>query len=189
MSTARRFTSADLPDLPQRDGVRYEIIDGELHVSTAPSLGHQMTCGQFVSLLNQSSRETGLGIAVAGAGLIFAPDDDVIPDVIWISRERLAGQLDEAGHIRVAPELAVEVLSPGAANERRDRQAKLALYARQAVDEYWLVDWISRTIEVYRRAGGDLTLVATLTADDTLTTPLLPDFAHPVRELCAPQLP
>src|SRR3712207_5956267 len=141
MSTARRFTSADLPDLPPRqDDTRYEVIDGELHVSTQPSWGHQFTGGLIFRALQDWSDATGAGFANVAPGVIFAPDDDVAPDVVWISRVRLAQQLDEAGHVRAAPELVVEVLSPGAVNERRDREAKLRLYARQGVDEYWIVD-------------------------------------------------
>jgi Uma2 family endonuclease len=75
------------------------------------------------------------------------------------------------------------VLSPGTANERRDREAKLKLYGRRGVHEYWIVDWMSRHVEVYRREDGRLTLVATLGADAALTSPLLPGLRCPVAEL------
>src|SRR5437868_4287433 len=78
------------------------------------------------------------------------------------------------------PELVVEVLSPGAANERRDRDAKLKLYARRGVDEYWLVDWQRRRVELYRRDGPAFRLGASLTDADQLQSPLLPGFAHAV---------
>lgn len=57
-------------------------------------------------------------------GLIFSDSDNVAPDVTWVSYERLAQIQDEAGHFRGAPELVVEVLSPGKANEDRDRDRK-----------------------------------------------------------------
>ena len=69
----------------------------------------------------------------AAPGLIFADDDDVAPDVVWISRERLAGTLDQTGHLHTAPELVVEVLSPGSVNERRDREVKLKLDAAKLI--------------------------------------------------------
>jgi len=56
----------------------------------------------------------------------FSESDNVIPDVVWASNERLERLLDEAGHLTAAPELVVEVLSPGKKNERRDREAKLS---------------------------------------------------------------
>ena len=112
--------------------------------------------------------------------MIFADDDDVAPDVVWISRERLAVTLDQTGHLHTAPELVVEVLSPGSANERRDREVKLKLYSRRGVNEYWIVDWQQRKVEVYRRQQMALHLLATLYAIATLTSPLLPGFACPV---------
>jgi len=95
---------------------------------------------------------------------------------VWVSRERLAGLLDDAGHLQGAPELVIEILSPGSTNERRDRETKLALYSRYGVVEYWLLDWRTRIILVYRRAESKLALVERLGAADTLTSPLLPGF-------------
>jgi Uma2 family endonuclease len=74
----------------------------------------------------------------------------------------------------------VEVLSPGSANERRDRGVKLKLSSRRGVSEYWIVDWQQRKVEVYRRQQMALQLLATLYAIDTLTSPVLPGFACPV---------
>jgi Uma2 family endonuclease len=75
------------------------------------------------------------------------------------------------------------VLSPGATNERRDREAKLKLYSTRGVDEYWLVDWRTQTVVVYRRQAAQLRLQATLRREDPLASPLLPEFALTVAEL------
>jgi Uma2 family endonuclease len=183
MTASLRFTSKDLESLPAIEGVRYEIIDGELYVSTAPSWHHQYACDEICSALKVWDRQAKAGTSVSGPGLIFAADQDVIPDVVWISRARLANGLDAAGHLRVAPELVVEVLSPGSANEQRDREVKLGLYSRQDVEEYWIVDWRMRTVEVFRRQDATLQHVASLHDRDVLTTPLLPGFACPVSSL------
>jgi Uma2 family endonuclease len=79
--------------------------------------------------------------------------------------------------------LVVEVLSPGGANERRDRDVKLKLYSRRGVLEYWVVDWRPQEIEVYRRKQLALRLIATLYPTDTLTSPLLPGFVCQVATL------
>ena len=188
MSISPRFTSADLELLPDVDGVRYEIIDGELYVSRQPDWHHQYTCNEVAVELRNWSRQTGLGVIIPAPGLIFAADDDVAPDLVWISRERLAAVQDEAGHLRAAPELVVEVLSRGATNERRDRDLKLTLYSRRGVREYWIVDWRRQTVEVYRREQAALRLVATLGNEDALTSPLLPGFTSPVAGLWPPPL-
>lgn len=118
-----------------------------------------------------------------GPGVIFADDDDVIPDIVWISRERRDEILGPDGHFHAAPELVVEVLSFTGANERRDREAKLKLYSRRGVKEYWIVNWVMRQVEVYRRRGRSLKLLTTLRVADTLTSPLLPGFSCPVQEV------
>ncbi len=186
MSISTRFTSKDLDRLPAIEGIRYEIIDGDLFVSKHPHWRHQYASDGIVSALHDWSDQSSLGVAVSRPGLIFTEENDVIPDVVWISRDRLAAVEDTAGHLRAAPELVVEVLSPGRENERRDREVKLALYARQGVQEYWMVDWQRQSVEVYRRVDGELRLVETLTGADALTTPLLPGFACPIARLWAP---
>lgn len=182
MATELRWTSTDLEVLPD-DGKRYEIVDGELYVSKQPHWHHQFVCTRLLRFLDEWNEQTGVGVTNQAPGLIFGEGDDVVPDVVWISRERLATALDDAGHLRVAPELAIEVLSPGKANEDRDRKAKLTLYSRQGVQEYWIVDWRQRQMEVYRREQAALELVATLYEQDQLSSPLLPGFTRPVATL------
>jgi Uma2 family endonuclease len=108
------------PGLLPDNGTRYEIIDGELFTTRAPRWSHQKVCSNICAELNHWSQKTGLGEASVTPGIIFSDADNVIPDVVWVSKERLAMLLDEAEHLTGAPELIVEVLSPGENNERRD---------------------------------------------------------------------
>ncbi len=108
---------------------RYEIIDGELFVTKSPSWDYQSSCVNIATVLKIWSDETGLGKAAIAPGIIFSDSDNVIPDVVWASHERLKYLLDEAGHLTGAPELVVEVLSPGEKNEKRDKERKLKLYS------------------------------------------------------------
>jgi Uma2 family endonuclease len=180
--TTHRYRSADL-DLFPDDGKRREIIDGELYVSKQPTTGHQITCMELGAELVMWNRRTNAGVVETAPGVIFADDDDVAPDLTWVSHERYAQAIEADGHYHAAPELVVEVLSPGPANARRDRVIKLQLYSRRGVLEYWIVDWEHRQIEVHRRANATLELAATLLNDDVLDSPLLPGFALPLREL------
>ena len=179
-----RWTTADLELLPD-NGNRYEIIDGELFVTRAPHWKHQQTFGRIYAAVDAWSQSTGLGEATISPGIIFSDADNVIPDVVWASKERLAVLLDEAGHLTAAPELIVEVLSAGVKQERRDREAKLKLYSVRGVQEYWLVDWRKQQVEVYRREKATLRLIATLFSQDELTCPLLPGFSCSVAQICA----
>jgi Uma2 family endonuclease len=176
MHTAPRWTSADLAELPD-DGKRYEIIDGELYMSRQPHWHHQRACGKIFAALEAWSMQTGAGEANLAPGVIFTDDNDVAPNVVWISHTRRATALAPDGHLHAAPELVIEVLSPGSTNEGRDREAKLKLYSRRGVLEYWIVDWRTRQVEVYRREDLALYLMATLHPTDMLTAPLLPGFS------------
>jgi Uma2 family endonuclease len=189
VSKSLRYTSADLDCLPDVEGKRYEIIDGELYVSKQPQWEHQFVCGRLNAELDTWNIQTGIGLAIPAPGLIFAPDDDVAPDLVWASRARLASIRDDRGHFRAAPELVIEVLSPGATNERRDRELKLKLYSRQGVHEYWIVDWRLHSVQVYRREQAELRLMRTLDGDDALSSPLLPGFTCPLARLWAPSFP
>jgi Uma2 family endonuclease len=190
MGTSLRWTIADLEAFPDPlDDTRYEIIDGELYVTTQPSLEHQYASGGVQAALLEWSEATGRGRPFAAPGVIFADDDNVAPDVVWLSRERLRAARGADGKLHAAPELMVEVLSPGGRNELRDRAVKLKLYSRRGVDEYWLVDWQRRRVEVYRRAPSEpetLRLAATLTAGARLESPLLPGFGILIDRLFLP---
>ena len=155
-------------------------------MSKQPTLEHQHVCVQLIIALGVWIRISGLGRVYVTPGLVFPDDDDVVPDLIWIGEDRLRRGRDASGHITVGPELAIEVLSPGSANERRDRESKLALYSRRNVSEYWIVDWRRHRVDVFRRNGDLLVLVQSLGDGDSLTSPLLPAFALPVVDLWEP---
>lgn len=187
MATTLRMTIEDLEGLPQPlDDKRYELIEGELDVSTQPSWQHQSVCTEATGLLQQWSTRSGGGIALFAPGVVFARDEAVAPDVVWVSKERMPHVLAPDGRLRAAPDLVLEVLSPGRENEQRDRDTKLALYSRRGVREYWIVDWQQRALEIYRRGdAAALHHVATLYEQDTLQSPLLPGFACQVAQLFA----
>ena len=145
-------------------------------MSKQPHWEHQFVANQIWEMLQIWSRQTKSGRANSAPGVIFADDDDVAPDVVWVSRERLAAALQPDGKLHAAPELVVEVLSPGTANAARDREAKLKLYSRRGVLEYWIVNWQERYLEVYRRENAALKLQSTLYENDILQSPHLPGF-------------
>ncbi len=142
--------------------------------------------GKSTVPFGSGAKEAVWGWANLAPGLIFAEDDDVAPDVVWVRRDRLSTVLGEDGKLHSAPDLVIEVLSPGWSNEQRDRQAKLKLYSRRGVQEYWIVDWRRPQVEVYRREDAGLTLLKTLFRDDALESPLLPGFSCRVGDLVMP---
>lgn len=177
-----RWTTSDIELLAADEWKQYEIIDGELFVTRAPHWRHQRTASNVNLALQNWSTTSQLGEATCTPGILFTEADNVIPDVVWISKEKLALLLDEEGHLTGAPELIVEILSSGKTNERRDREAKLKLYSARGVQEYWIVDWQQQQVEVYRRKNGQLKLIATLLGEDEINSPLLPGFSCQIKQ-------
>lgn len=179
-----RLTNADLEAMPD-DGNRYEVIDGELFVSSAPTVLHQITLTNIVSAFSNHLRQHPIGRILPGVGIIFDDYNGVIPDLIFITKERMRQTL-KGGRFHGAPEIVIEILSPGASNERRDRQVKRSLYAARGVSEYWIVDPESRSAEIYsRNDDGDLVFEKSLLPEDELTSGILPGFSVRVDTLFA----
>ena len=172
-----RFTTADLELLPD-NGARYEVIDGELFVTRSPHWNHNKAASRLCNALDSWSLSAeGFGEAVTAPGVVFDPENAVEPDAVWIAdKTHLLDILDNAGHLTQAPELVIESLSSGEKNERRDREVKLKLYSVRGVREYWIVDWRTAKLEVYRQENSRLVLVETLFTGDILRSPLLPGF-------------
>ena len=175
MTVVHHWTVSDLENLPS-DRNRYEIVGGELYISN-PNYYHQRVCFKIGVQLEAWSDRTGLGEVNSAPGVIFSDEDAVAPDLIWISNARLASALDDDGKLYQAPELVIEVLSPGSDNELRDRDIKLELYSRYGVQEYWLIDWRARSIKVYSNDGTRLVLAATLHGGEVLQSSILPGFS------------
>jgi len=139
----RLWTVDDLADLPD-DGQRYEIIDGELFVTPAPSLRHQEAIAELHVLLRAYLSRERVGHAYfAPADIVFSRTRAVQPDllVMPLVGERRPERFEDVGRLL----LAIEVLSPTTA--RADRVAKRPIFRDEGVAEYWIVDLDARTIE------------------------------------------
>jgi Uma2 family endonuclease len=175
------ITVHDLEYMPE-DGKTYEVIDGELFVSTSPTRFHQGSLGTLYFMVRTYLERNAIGEVYFGLGIVFDDVNGVIPDLVYYSNERKKTIATE--RLKGAPEIVVEALSPGTKNEFRDRVAKYKLYHENGVSEYWILDIEAKTIEIHRagRTGGFETK-AVLHVNDILTTPLLPGFECEVRTL------
>jgi Uma2 family endonuclease len=179
MPVDTRLTYDDFCLLPE-DGKRREIIEGELFVTPSPLTPHQRAVGRLFMRLGLFVESHKLGEAfVAPFDVVFSEFDVVEPDILYISNARASVLTNE--NVQGAPDLVVEVLSEG--TEKRDRTIKLKLYGKFGVQEYWMIDPEGPSAEVYRRGEEGLTLVAKLSAADSLTSPMLPGFSVPLRKL------
>jgi len=174
-STLPPLTIADLESTPD-DGNRYELIDGEMFVSSAPSYFHQAVLMRIVKAFILYLDRSPLGEIIPGVGVIFDDNNGVIPDLVFVTHQRRRKILG-GGRLTAAPEIAIEILSPGASNVRRDRHIKRNLYSERGVSEYWIVDPEDRSVEIYRRSEEALKFSVTLRGADILTSDIPPGFS------------
>jgi Uma2 family endonuclease len=169
------LTIDDLDAMPE-DSNRYEIIEGELFASCTPSLTHQRVSGNLLWALITYLHQNPIGEVLATPGVIFSDYNGVIPDLVFINYDQ-RDEIASGDRITGAPDLVIEIVSPGAENERRDRIAKRQLYGRYGVQEYWVVDPQKRIIEIYLLEGQTLKPQATYTEQDDLASTVLPGFS------------
>ena len=171
-NTAIKFTYRDYVNTPEDK--RYELLDGELILSEAPTRAHQGSQLNIGSPLHTFVRSNRLGaVYLAPRDVVLSDTDVVQPDLLFISNERL--HIDTERAVHGAPDLVVEILSPSTAE--RDRTFKRALYAKHGVKEYWLVDTAAKTIAVLLNTGDGFESVAAYGEGDTLVSPTLPGFS------------
>jgi Uma2 family endonuclease len=177
---AGTWTYEDLFSLPD-DGRRYEIIEGELYEMPAPSWDHAVTIMNLILLLAPVVQALGGRVLTAPLDVFFEGADPVQPDIVVLLPESAA--IGAGRGVEGAPDLLIEVLSPS--NRGHDLLTKRALYARAGVREHWIVDPMSRAVEILaldrdalhsvQRASGEDTVVSSLLGDATL--PLAAIFA------------
>ena len=176
------LTVADWDAMPHGDGNRYEIIEGELFVSRSPGLTHQIVLTNLTTLICSYLKTNPIGTAVSNPGLVLSNFSGVIPDLVFFCKEQRETIVTD-DRLTGAPALVVEVVSPGPANIRRDRNTKLQLYAAYGVPEYWIVDPKSKTLEKYVNSDSSLILREVLGEDESLTTMAIPGFSCRMREI------
>ena len=183
MSTAAvKLTYADLLALPD-DRMRHELIDGEHHVTAAPTLRHQAVLGNLFATLHGFVQAHRLGeVFVAPLDVLLSYFDVLEPDVLFVGRARLA-RLEER-FVRGAPDLAVEVLSPS--TRGRDLMVKRRVYRQFGVAEYWIVDPAQETIEIFRGGGSWFRAAESLSraaGPQTFFSPLFPGLVLSLNQI------
>jgi Uma2 family endonuclease len=178
-TTTVRLTYDDLERIPQeRPGDRHELIGGVLYVTASPIPLHQIASGNFMFALERVVRSKRLGwVFSAPVDVYFTPEDNVVPDVCFVRRDRLS--IIGEKKIEGVPDLIAEVLSPS--TRSRDRGLKKALYARFGVREYWLLDPVPRTVTVWFHENGNS--VELPITDGIARSRVVPGFAVAVADL------
>ena len=172
-----RKTVEDYLKLPE--GTLAELIEGEILMSPSPKLLHQRIVSNIYAALRLWVKPKGLGLAIVSPLDVHLPSGDVVqPDVIFVSQAN-SGILKD--WVRGAPDLLVEVLSPD--RPERDRIIKRALYERNGVQEYWIVDGEARAVEILKLERDRYEPHGYFQEGDTLASEVVPGLSLPVRQI------
>jgi Uma2 family endonuclease len=173
----RKLDYDDYLRLPD-DGKRYEILDGELYVTPAPSPLHQRVSKRLQRKLEDYFEARGLGeVFNAPIDMILGRHDVAQPDILVVTNP---SQISGRG-IEGAPLLVVEVLSPS--TRRHDREVKMRRYAALAIPHYWIVDPEGKWIACYRLAGDTYRHLPTYEGDVQLVPEDWPDLTIALADL------
>jgi Uma2 family endonuclease len=181
MSTTSLFTADELLAMPTGMGKRYELVAGELRVMSPSGWRH----GKIVSRLNSrlasyvEQRDLGMVFgAETGFRLGSNPDTVRAPDVSFIAQKNLPEREPRDGFWPGAPDLAVEVLSPG--DRKSEVDEKIDAWLAAGCTAVWVVDPKLETVTIY----FSRTKVRVFTAGEVLQgEPIVPGFACDVVEL------
>ena len=142
-----------LPD----DGNRYEVLDGELLVSPAPTWRHQKVLMRLYKLIDRYVESHSLGwTMVSPADFEFSPRHWVQPDLFVVPDEG-TGEPESSKDVKRLL-MAVEVLSPSTANT--DRLKKRPNYQKYGVPECWIVDFHASLVERWRPGDEQSEIIA-----------------------------
>ena len=179
--TGTKMTARDLMLLPDGGGKRYELVEGELREMVPAGARHGRVAANLTILLGQHVRTQRLGIVLAAeTGFRISRDPDTVraPDVSFVSKERVPPEGLPEGYWDLAPDLAVEVVSPS--DTAAEVQAKVQAWLEAGVRLVWVVYPGTRFVVVY----GSLREISTLTATDALSGgDVVPGFSCSVGEI------
>jgi Uma2 family endonuclease len=187
MSTTTRLITADeLLVMPRRDEhghqCRFELVRGELRTMSLAKPLHGAICSRLNIKIGSFVEEHDLGETFgAETGFLLEHDPDTVlgADVAFVSHERLAAETFEK-YFPFAPDLAVEVLSPG--NRRVEMERKVALYFAAGARTVWVFNPKKKTVAVYSSPSD----VRILSEEDTLEGgEVLPGFRLELSKLFA----
>jgi Uma2 family endonuclease len=175
------MTADELLRLPTGMGRRYELIEGELKIMSPAGSRHGLIALRLGGRLDRFVQERRLGAAFAAeTGFILARDPDTVraPDAAFVSAARIPPTGLPEGYFPGAPDLAVEVISPG--DTAAEVAGKTNDYFEAGTRQVWLVYPDLRQVAVFASARESRILAV----DDTLDGgDLLPGFTCPVAEI------
>jgi Uma2 family endonuclease len=182
MTISTRMTAAEFLAMPP-DGIRNELVHGEVVVSPSPNFDHGYAVIELIGILNPHIKSRQLGQLYTDLDSYFGPEDVRRPDLLFFVQSRLH-VLAAAKKPEAPPDLCIEVLSPS--NAGYDRTDKFDLYQAASVPFYWIVDPMERTLEAYKLVSGKYIRSGHGTGDEVLRLQPFEELAIPLATLWRP---
>jgi Uma2 family endonuclease len=151
MGTTTKITFQDYEKLPERQGIIYELDEGELLMEPSPALRHNLIRQRIALQLMQFVRSNHLGVVVEKMDFRLASDTVRNPDMAFITGEHLKNIDPDHSPINGAPALAVEVISPS--NLAQDTLKKVRQYMAAGCRAVWVVYPALRLVEIHDLDG------------------------------------
>lgn len=151
------------------DGCKYELINGVVYMSPSASFPHQMIAAEIMLQIGMFLEQRPIGVVVADMDIRLSNEQVFRPDVIFLASEKAARC---GAAVTVAPDVAVEVISPD--SRENDADIKRKAYEVAGIGEYWLIDPNQETFAFLRLTAGQY-LEQTVTGDDFEST-AIPGF-------------
>ncbi|NCO42758.1 MAG: Uma2 family endonuclease [Armatimonadetes bacterium CG_4_10_14_3_um_filter_66_18] len=180
--TGRRMTIEEFWKLPEGPPY-YEFEDGEVTEMARPHGQHQRALRVLLRAVDGYLDEHGGGEVWPEIDVELSPRRAYAPDLVFLTEEHADRYSDDTGRVHGAPDLVVEIASPGTVG--RDRLTKLTNYAREGVSWYWLVDPQALVVEELRLSGEAYLHVGGADMGETFEPQLFPGLQLNLRELLA----
>ena len=177
----KKYMYDDYVNLPE--GSAYQLINGELIMSPAPNLYHQKILNNILILLNNFNSKINFGdIYPSPVDVYFEEYETYQPDIVFVSKER--SQILKETKIEGAPDLVIEILSESSAYY--DLKHKKNIYEKYGVKEYWIVDPIDKSVEIYENKKEKFDLIEQKKSNGTIKSKILNGLKISIEEIFKP---
>ena len=174
------MSAISLEEFIRRPEDRCELVEGNLKAKVSPKFRHAKTQGRLYRLLDEWCETEQMGQVLPEWGVLLTRQDQdwvPIPDLTYVSYQRLSSEWEEDMPCPVVPELVIEIISPSQTFGELTEKAED--YLKAGIDRVWVVDPQARSVTVFSKEGN----FETLRNNNLLTDPLLPNLNLGIAEL------
>jgi Uma2 family endonuclease len=174
-TVTKKLTKAEFWAIADAADITYELIDGVAIAKMSPKYFHSRSTGKLYGILNEWAVNFGrVGIEWA---IDLTDDFTPVPDLLYISFDRLPATWEENTACPIAPELAIEVISPGQTFGQMIQKA--SIYLNNNVLRVWIIDPSTQSLTVFYADAAPITY----TGEQLISDPIFPELSIVTNQL------